>query len=254
MVPFTRRSILRELSVVVGALVVLTALASAQRPVAPVAHPVAPVHVYAPPPIYRPPVIQAPIVRAPAIYAAPRNVFVPGAGRTIVLPPVRPIRPIRPFPPVIIVYTPPFFFGGFWPFNLCWWSSCDLFLPWTLGNLNISSPGPVNYVTQVYETPVYVYGYGSEMEELPELYLKDGTILDVTDYWVMDDQLHFKIREEAGAKPVEHSIPFEELDLQKSVDANTRRGFRFVLRNQPFEESLRDHPEGPPIIGVPPQH
>lgn len=247
-----RRSILERFTGLFGALVVLSAPALGQRPISPVAHPAPPVHVYVSPPIYRSPVIQAPIMRAPAIYAAPRNLFVPSAGRAIVLPPMRPIRPIRPFPPVIIIYSPPFFFGGFWPFNLCWWSSCDLFLPWTLGNLNVSSPGPGNYVTQVYETPVYVYGYGSEQDELPELYLKDGTILNVTDYWVVDDQLHFKVVEEAGTKPVEHFIPFEELDLQKSIDANTRRGFRFVLRNQPFEESVRDHPEEPPPLAVPP--
>jgi hypothetical protein len=245
-----RRSIFKRLQVLVGAVVVLSPLGWAQRTVGPVAHPpAAPVHVYSPP-IYRAPMMQTPIVRTPAIYAAPRNVFIPGAARNIILPPVRPIRPIRPFPPVILVYNSPFIFGGFWPFNFCWWSSCDMFWPSTLSTFPVSSPGPVNYVTQVFESPVY--GYGSEREELPELDLADGTILNVTDYWVVDDQLHFKIIEEAGAKPVEHSIPFSELDLQKTIDVNTRRGFRFVLRNQPFEESVRDHPEGPPPLAAPP--
>jgi hypothetical protein len=250
MVPFPRRTILKELLIVVSALVLLCGMALAQRPVGPVIHPpAAPVRIYVPP-VYHAPVVQTPPVRSPAIYAAPRNVFAPSAGRAIVLPPVRPIRPIRPFPPVILVYKPQFFFGGFWPSNLCWWSSCDMFLPWTLGNLSVSTPGPVNYVTQMYEAPVY--GYSSEREELPELYLKDGTILNVIDYWVVDDQLHFKIIEQTGTKPVEHAIPFQELDLQKTVDANTHRGFRFVLRNQPFEQSVLDHPEGPPPLAVPP--
>ena len=245
-----RRSILESLPVLVGVLIVLSLLASAQRTVGPVAHPpAAPVRIYAPP-IYRAPVIQTPIVRAPAIYAGPRNVFIPGAARGIVLPPVRPIRPIRPFRPVLLIYSPPFFFGGLWPFNLCWWSNCDTFSPWTFGTFSLSSPGPVNYVTQVFETPVY--GYGSEGEDLPELDLEDGTILNVTYYWIVDDQLHFKIAEETGTKAVEHSIPFTELNLQKTIDVNTRRGFRFVLRNQPFEESVRDHPEGPPPIAIPP--
>ena len=95
--------------------------------------------------------------------------------------------------------------------------------------------------------------YGDEREDRPQLYLKDGTILNVTDYWVVDNQLHFKVIEETGARPVEQSIPFEELDLQKTVDANTQRGFRFLLRNEPFEQYVRDHPEGPPPVVVPPQ-
>jgi hypothetical protein len=74
----------------------------------------------------------------------------------------------------------------------------------------------------------------------------------VTDYWVLDDQLHFKIMEATGQKPVEHSVPFEELDLQKTIDTNAARGFRFVLRNAPYEQYLRDHPEGaPPALSSP---
>jgi len=119
------------------------------------------------------------------------------------------------------------------------------------GYATVSSSGPTNYVLQASETPVYVYG--DEREDLPQLYLKDGAILNVIDYWVVDNQLHFKIIEEAGAKPVEHAVPFEELDLQKTVDANTQRGFRFLLRNAPFEQYVRDHPEGPPPLSVPPR-
>ena len=39
----------------------------------------------------------------------------------------------------------------------------------------------------------------------------------------------------------------EGLDASWSgVDANTRRGFCFVLRKEPFEQYLRDHPDGHP--------
>jgi hypothetical protein len=103
----------------------------------------------------------------------------------------------------------------------------------------------------VYETPVYVYGEGGP--DLPQLFLKDGTILNVTDYWLVDDELHFTMIEENGTKPAEHVIPFDVLDLQTTVDANTRRGFRFTLRNEPFEQYLRDHPEGSPPIVTPPR-
>lgn len=114
----------------------------------------------------------------------------------------------------------------------------------------ISSPGPSNYVSPAYETPEYVFG--EQRPDLPQLFLKDGSILSVTDYWLVDDQLHFTMIEEYGGKPVEHVIPFDALDLQKTVDENTRQGFRFVLRNEPFDQYVRDHPEGPPPVVTPP--
>ena len=233
-----------------------SAVASAQHP-AVTQHPAtAPMHVYTPP-VYRAPVAP-PVMRPPAIYApisAPlRSVPVPSSGAlrsAIVLPPVRPIRPIRGIPPLVIVYTSPFFFGDpLWGFNLCWDPSCNFFWPRTLEFTSVSFPVPQNYVLQASETPVYVYG--DEGEDRPQLYLKDGTILNVSDYWVVDNQLHFKVIEETGAKPVEQAIPFAELDLQKTIDANTQRGFRFLLRNEPFEQYVRDHPEGPPPAVVTP--
>jgi hypothetical protein len=45
----------------------------------------------------------------------------------------------------------------------------------------------------------------------------------------------------------EHTIEFDQLDLQKTVDVRKERGFRFVLRNEPMQQYLRDHPE----IGAP---
>jgi hypothetical protein len=251
MMCFGRRWILNKLWGVLTASVVLSALAWAQHPVGPVVHsPTAPVHV-SPPPMYHPPMMPAAPMRP---YAPPQYGIVraPGAfGTSIVIPPVRPIHPIRPVLPIVLIYRPPFFFGDpFWRLNSCWSTNCDLFWPWTFGYSTISSPGPITYVAQVAEPPVYVYG--GEREDFPQLYLKDGTILNVTDYWVVDDQLHFKVIEAIGQKPAEHTIPFEELDLQKTIDANTARGFRFVLRNAPYEQYLQDHPEGPPPTLAPP--
>ena len=199
-----------------------------------------------PPPIFHTSVSPAPIIHVPIPSARPLVSSLGGAlGAARVRPP---FRPPRPFPPVLVVYAPPVFLGApFWGLNSCWWGSCDLFWPWTLGYTTVSSPGPISYVFPVYETPVY--SYGEERPERPQLLLKDGTILNVTDYWLVDDQLHFTMIEEDGGKPAEHVIPFDTLDLQKTVDVNTGRGFRFVLRNEPFEQYVRDHPEGsPPVI------
>jgi hypothetical protein len=82
--------------------------------------------------------------------------------------------------------------------------------------------------------PSYAYpGYRSDEDrrDLTELYLKDGTVYDVTDYWLEDGKIHFRTREGS----VEQVLGVDALDLQTTVDVNTRRGFRFVLRNEPAE-------------------
>jgi hypothetical protein len=188
--------------------------------------------------------VHAPISYAPI--STPRISIAPRAG-ALGIPILHSPRPIRPFPPVIRIYSFPVV-GPFWGFNSCWWGICNLFWPWTVGSFYESAP--TNYFSlQASETPVYVYG--EERPELPQLYLKDGSIVNVNDYWIVDDQLHFKMIEEDGAKPEEQVIPFEALDLQKTVDLNTRRGFRFVLRNEPVDEYLRDHPDEPPPAVAP---
>jgi hypothetical protein len=249
MSPLVRGSILKKFLIVVSCTLpvcVPTTLALAQYPAVRTAG--GAVHISAPP-ISHVPISSAPIIRAPIF--TPRISVAPSAG-ALGRPGFRfPPRPIRPFPPVLIGYESPFLLGGpFWGLNPCWWATCDLFWSWTLGDTTVSS-GPTNYISRVYETPVYVYG--EERPDLPQLFLKDGTILNVTDYWLVDDQLHFTIIEENGTKPAEQVIPFDALDLQTTVDANTRRGFRFMLRNEPFEQYLRDHPEGPPNIVTPPR-
>lgn len=206
------------------------------------------------PPISHVPISSAPIVHAPIVYApisTPRIPVAPSAGALGTAGFRLPRRPIRPFPPVLFVYESPFLLGGpFLGLNSCWWANCDLFSSWTLGYTTVSSPGPTNYISEVYETPVDVCG--EERPDLPQLFLKDGAILNVTDYWLVDDQLHFTTIEANDTKPAEHVIPFDALELQTTVDANTRRGFRFMLRNEPVEQYMRDHPEGPPPIVTPP--
>ena len=93
--------------------------------------------------------------------------------------------------------------------------------------------------TEIQNWPVY---YGEANSQFVQLYLKDGTVYNVTDYWLVNGELHFKTVEENGTKVVEHEIDFGLLDLQMTIDVNTARGFRFVLRNEPLEQYLRDYP------------
>jgi hypothetical protein len=244
-----RRSILKKSLVLISSALVVCALS----PTAFAQHPAnrmpsgGGVHV-SPPPMYHPPVSQSPIYRAPI--TSPRMATVPlGAFRA-------PTRPIRPWPPVFRVYAPTFLILGnpFWGFNFCWWATCGLY--WTSGFIDNPLPsydsGPVAYSPQAYETPVYIYG--EEGLQMPQLFLKDGSVINVTDYWVVDDLLYFTLIQEEGGKAVEQVILFDELDLQKTVDVNSRRGFRVVLRNEPIEQYLRDHPDGtPPPLVHPPQ-
>lgn len=249
MPPSVNRSTAKKFLIVVFCVVSLsvTTPSLAQRALA---HPAGGVVHTPAPPISHTPIFRTPIIHAPIL--TPRMRIASTAGGSLGRVGFRlPRRPIRRFPPVFILYESPAFLGGpFWGWNSCAWASCDLFWPW-LGYTTVSSPGPISYVYQPYPAPLDVYG--EEREDLPQLFLKDGTVLNVTDYWLVDDQLHFTMIEEEGGKPVEHVIPFDALDLQRTVDVNTGRGFRFMLRNEPFEQYVRDHPEGPPPV-ITPRH
>ena len=183
--------------------------------------------------------------------------------------PIRPRRPIYPIlpPPSFGVYGIPFFGLGFgWGLGPGYWLGCDPFWMWNYGCNGLpydgypafTSPLAVpNYPQpqlEIQNWPVY---YGGPNSQFVQLYLKDGTVYSVTDYWLVDGKLHFKTAEENYTKVVEHEIDFDQLDLQKSVDVNTERGYRFVLRNEPIQQYLRDHvdsasPAEPPAESAPP--
>ena len=113
-----------------------------------------------------------------------------------------------------------------------------------------------NYVTlQPYQAPAYtpIYTYGER--ELVWLYLKDGTAYGVSDYWFVNGQVHFIPVDEAGEKSIEQTIPLGDLDTQKTIAVNGRRGFRVVMRDEPMEQYLHDHPDlAPPLLESPPQN
>ena len=116
--------------------------------------------------------------------------------------------------------------GWGWGFNCYTWPS------FWYGNGFGSDPPDSDPGAQSIPSYAYPgYRYDEDRRELTELYLKDGTVYDVTDYWLEDGKIHFRTREGS----VERVLDVDELDLQTTVDVNTRRGFRFVLRNEPAE-------------------
>ena len=158
----------------------------------------------------------------------------------------QPILPYRPIPPIFSPYrfqmwrVPLFTFVPRFEYEYRWSPPCGLFSQWGYGC------GVV---------PIYLplYTYGVDNNQRAQIALTDGTIYSVTDYWVVDDQLHFRTMEDGGTKSVEHVVGMDQLDQQKTIDLDNVRGFRFVLRNEPMEEYLKDHPVGGPSAPVPPQ-
>ena len=183
-------------------------------------------------------------------------------------------RPAYPLQPVFPIFHHPVFFGPRFfrfglglGFNSFWWPACGSYwgcpfscnvLPYygySFGNyLSLYSP-PAQNVSPLYQSPSYLYGYGygEDRRDLVHLYLKDGTVYEVTDYWLVDGQLHFTTAAAPGAKSVEHTIAFDDLDLQTTIDVNTQRGFRFVLRNEPLQQYLQHHRDFTPPPAAPPQ-
>lgn len=195
--------------------------------------PVSAPHVI-PPRAAIPPAVHAPISRPPVVFGPQA-----GFGQ----------RPI--FIRHRVFHRSPFFvFGLTYP---GWWANCgavwalDFGCGWRVPEYPVE-----NYVAPplvIYE-PEYVY-YGGQ-RELVLLFLRDGTAYSVTDYWFVNDEVHFTPLEEGGTKSVEQVIGLDELDLQKTIDVNSRRGFRFVRRDEPLEQYQRDHPDAnPPLVEAP---
>jgi hypothetical protein len=165
-------------------------------------------------------------------------------------------RPINSFRHRLFFGAP--LFGFRLGFNSLWWPTCGPSWGWAWGcgfdcySLPFYGYGFENYVTlPTYGNPVYLYG--GEERDLIWLYLKDGTVHGVTDYWLVNGQMHFSMVEDDPTKPAEHVIPYDELDVQKTTYVNTRRGFRIVLRDEPWQQYLKDHPDLTPPELPPPQ-
>jgi hypothetical protein len=123
-----------------------------------------------------------------------------------------------------------------------------VFLPYYLPvpfSYPVSDPVPYPVWNFITPSPTYVF-VGSASPSHPQLVFKDGTTYTVTDYWRVDDQLHFITIEEGGTKSVPHTVPFGDLDLQRTTDTNVAQGFRFVVRDEPIEQWLEHHSQRAP--------
>lgn len=67
------------------------------------------------------------------------------------------------------------------------------------------------------------------------VYLKDGTMYTASDYWLADGKLHY-----VTSYSTESIVDMDEVDLQRSVDENAKRGVTFTLK------ATRNGPGGTP--------
>jgi hypothetical protein len=190
------------------------------------------------------------------------------AGVITTHPGFRGIHPARLIAPPIFVLRQPTVLGAryFWSeeaHNFTWSPGCGHLLgsgPDGIGSWDYSctrafyyQPAFENYVLRPnYEVSAYLYGL--ENRELVWLYAKDGTVYSVTDYWFTDGQVHFLLpgggpgyTQPLGGGVEEQVIGTEGLDIQRTIDVNTARGFRVVMRNEPLESYVRNHPNETPL-------
>ena len=158
------------------------------------------------------------------------------------------LSPIRVFRRRLFFGAPLFPFGVGFGFNSLWWPTCGPYGGWAWGGGFTCNPVPSygfgfeNYVT----VPTYenrVYEYGGDERDLIWLYFKDGTVYGVSDYWFVNGEVHFRMTEDDPSKPAEHVMPYDQLDVQKTTYVNTRRGFRIVFRDEPWQQYMKDHPD-----------
>jgi hypothetical protein len=80
------------------------------------------------------------------------------------------------------------------------------------------------------------------------IFLKDGGVDLVTDYWVADGKLHYV---NGGGQ---NTIPLDDIDIQKTVDVNSSRGLTVTLRPKPggADNGAPEQPNNAPAPGTAP--
>lgn len=76
---------------------------------------------------------------------------------------------------------------------------------------------------------------------LTVLFMKDGAVYAITDYWVADGKLYY-----LTAYGAEDAIDMNDLDLQKTVDVNAKRGVSFTLKPKPDQNPPPPDQQNPP--------
>ncbi len=166
--------------------------------------------------------------------------------------PPQPPHIIRP-PGFLLPYYPAWFFPayGFYGFSPFFGWGCSPFDPWTFGCGGLG----YGYGFGGYYPPVWDQSEPPASDEvsnepspslwqdppagedlqgsavstpLTVIYLRDGSSYEVTDYWLSDNKLHY-VTNYGG----ENSVTLNQIDAQRTVDANAAHGVNFTLHPAP---------------------
>jgi hypothetical protein len=83
-------------------------------------------------------------------------------------------------------------------------------------NLGVAAPGTMMNDNRAGSAPMSL------------IYLKNRTTYSVSDYWLQGGRLHYTVNYGAPS-----TLKMKEVDLQRTVDENARRGIRFSLKPHP---------------------
>jgi hypothetical protein len=100
------------------------------------------------------------------------------------------------------------------------------------GYSNTAEPGTPLAVDQPDDSPATANVAISAPTAL--VYMKDGTMLVANDYWVEGGQFHYTVK--YGG---ESQVGVDQVDVQKSIDENAKRGVKFNLKPKPAIASTR---------------
>jgi len=160
-------------------------------------------------------------------------------------------RPINVVGRRVFIGAPLFRFRVGRRFYPTWLPSCVASLGWAWGwGLDCSGAPLYEYAWQpylnqaVYESPMYFYG--ALQSDVVWLYMKNGQVRGATDYWFVNGELHFIGVAQDGRPTPEQVLSADDLDVNKTVYFNTRRGFRMVWRDEPWQQWLQHHPDDTP--------
>src|SRR5262249_22859646 len=93
-------------------------------------------------------------------------------------------------------------------------------------------------------------GGASSSDHQVVLFLREGTVYAITDYWIADGKLHY-VTNYGG----ENTIDLEQIDIQRTVDVNAKRGVSITLKPAPQTEPTPEpdaEPESAPPDSTPP--
>ena len=72
------------------------------------------------------------------------------------------------------------------------------------------------------------------------IYMKNGSVLTVRDYWMIDGELHYVLM-----NGTQKSVDLEQVDLARSNAENAKSGVKFIFKSEPNAPTLNETPAPP---------